>query len=68
MLFFTLLRYKRIVHKAGARYVGIQRCKVKELVLFDDPRTNTTLSIPTGQMSIQKVTQRLTASRFAYSR
>lgn len=54
------------VEAGGGRYVGIQErlvAGVPALVLFDDPETGTTLSVPLPDLTAEAVRARLAESR-----
>ena len=55
----------RIVEAGGGRYVGLQPClgRAEPLVLFDDPLTLTTLSVPLSCCSVEAVKGRIAESR-----
>ena len=54
-----------IVKAGGGHYVGLQlrRGRAEPLILFDDPLTLTTLSVPLSCCSVERVKGRIAESR-----
>ena len=52
-----------MVTAGGGRWVGIQHVKGQDdLILFNDPASGTTLSLPVGQVTAEAVARRIEAS------
>ena len=57
-------RWAHLVAQGGGVWVGIQRLTGREdLVLFNDPQSGTTLSLPTGQVTAEAIARRIEESR-----
>ena len=61
---FDEARLDRVVRAGGGEYVGLQPVRNRgPLVLFNDPRTGTTLSVPLSGCSVEAVRGRIMESR-----
>ena len=57
-------RLAHLVAQGGGVWVGIQRLTGREdLILFNDPQSGTTLSLPAGSISHEAVARRIEESR-----
>jgi len=58
------VRLGRLVAQGGGVWVGVQRCpRGEDLLLFDDPASGTTLSLPVSQVTAEAVGLKIQESR-----
>jgi hypothetical protein len=62
--------FSSIVAAGGGRYVGVLKeipGKMESIVLFNSPRTRTTLGLPTSRLTVEAVREHLAESDAAFS-
>jgi hypothetical protein len=62
-------RVKRICEKAGVVYIGFQRFKGENLIYFNDPATDSTLTVlGAANFSVQGIKGKVKESRRRYEK
>lgn len=58
---------RSMVEQAGGAYVGIQKACPVDLILFNDPETETTIAVRANIASVSMVKAKLLRSRMAFT-
>jgi hypothetical protein len=61
------MRIEEMIERAGGRYIGLQEFPGQSpLALFNDPETETTLSMDSRSITVDIIRQRIAESRRRY--